>query len=93
MSPDSKPRQLQAVVNARGAIVSWKCTACNWTKMAEHPEQVSTNTEVAFSRHRCEEHPKGRGALRRPALERRMARPPALDACRLMFFRNPLRCP
>ena len=59
---NSAPRQLEAVVNARGKIISWKCSACNWTKLAENPEGTTSNTQHAFENHACEEHPKKKSA-------------------------------
>ncbi len=51
-------RQLEAVVNARGKIISWKCSAYNWSKLAENPEGLTDNTKFIFENHDCEQHPK-----------------------------------
>lgn len=59
---NSASRQLEAVVNAKGSIISWKCSACNWTKLAENPEGISNTTKHIFENHQCEEHPKKKTA-------------------------------
>jgi hypothetical protein len=50
-------RKLGAAIDAMGKIVSWKCSACNWTKSAEKPNAGPTRlTEEIFENHNCSEH-------------------------------------
>ena len=51
------PRRLDAVVGARGRVITWRCTACNWTKLPDDPQGgVTDNTRRSFASHNCEEH-------------------------------------
>ncbi len=49
-------RELEPKVNAKGQIVAWKCSACNWSKLAENPCHSTERTKAMFEQHRCEEH-------------------------------------
>lgn len=49
-------RSLKAVVNVKGKIICWKCTACNWSKLPDDPFSVTEKTKILFKQHACAEH-------------------------------------
>ena len=53
-------RKLGANLDERGRIVSFKCSACNWTKAPDNPHLGPTrHTLAAYEAHNCADHQPG----------------------------------
>jgi len=54
------PRKLDATLDERGRIVSFKCSACNWTKVPDNPHMGPTrHTLAVYEAHICADHQPG----------------------------------
>jgi len=52
-------RRILPLVNAKGQIVSWRCSGCSWTSALGHSFMglaVPREIKEAFNHHLCNEH-------------------------------------